>query len=92
LKKMPQRLQAHGIRVNKDHPGSWCILAVQLRSLSWATPSMPTACSRYRQNLCSQNLHGTPNRARFLPHIATTLALLDAIASAAASTRIILTH
>ncbi|KRZ69398.1 hypothetical protein T10_13187, partial [Trichinella papuae] len=29
---------------------------------------------------------------RFLPHIATTLALLDAIASAAASTRIILTH
>ncbi|KRX25376.1 Transposon Ty3-G Gag-Pol polyprotein [Trichinella nelsoni] len=96
LKKMLQRLKAHGIQVNKDK----CILAVR-RSFFWATPSMLTAFDRYRkkskQSRPSRHPKPDVNSAdssawRFLLHITTTLALLDAIASAAASTKITLTH
>ncbi|KRZ34006.1 Retrovirus-related Pol polyprotein from transposon opus [Trichinella pseudospiralis] len=73
MKKVLQRLQAHGIQVNK---GS-CILAA---------PSLPFLGQIVDTNGI------TKSKRRYLPHIAITLAPLCAIASAAALSKITLTH
>ncbi|KRX51666.1 Transposon Tf2-6 polyprotein [Trichinella sp. T9] len=101
LKKVLQRLKAHGIQVNKDK----CILAVPSLPFLGHTvdangirplPDKVQAVKAFPAPKTGRELRrflGMVNfYRRFLPHIATTLAPLDAIASTAASTKITLTH
>ncbi|KRZ51160.1 Retrovirus-related Pol polyprotein from transposon 17.6 [Trichinella nativa] len=101
LKKVLQRLKAYGIQVNKDK----CILAVPSLCFLGHTvdangirplPDKVQAVKAYPASKTRRELRrflGMVNfYRRFLPHIATTLALLDAISSAAPSTKITLTH
>ncbi|KRX61620.1 Transposon Ty3-I Gag-Pol polyprotein [Trichinella sp. T9] len=101
LKKVLQRLKAYGIQVNKDK----CILAVPSLCFLGHTvdakgirplPDKVQAVKAYPASKTRRELRrflGMVNfYRRFLPHNATTLALLDAIASAALSTKITLTH
>ncbi|KRY47193.1 Retrovirus-related Pol polyprotein from transposon opus [Trichinella britovi] len=96
LKKVLQRLKAHGIQVNKDKS----ILAVPSLPFLGHTvdangirplPDKVQAVKAFPAPKPDAN-SADSSAWRFLPHIATTLAPLDAIASAAASTKITLTH